>query len=542
MSLYLDCLTKAFVFYDIFTRKLHMLMTCIEASFLSACIFAYALQEPLVEQNLFQVAAAASLFSFWALRAYTAYKEESISMEEVSGVKEPSDVLIFLSLLNQSLNHQTSESEIMLTNLKTAHIMGCSTPNCFCREAKGNELLRKLVLEKIEGIMENFKQDITVVVVSIYLRLELFEIYVDSYYDMLVFEQTLQFSWSEKIAFQAFKNELSAYFRRKNYTLEIIETEKALQLQSRVEEIEDVLEELLNKKSHFWQTICKRIINAKEMEANFEWQLAAVKEVNKDMLRQIEAYGDNPQMIILFSYFVLCIELKNNLPSQLTAKLKALEQKKDVSFVKLLSKSNSNLLKLIFRNESCTFESEICEGKMGIIKNATKTVSSVFGQDASSLIGTNVSALMPRSLRSEHDEILERWRRGSSWENIGKLKEVYCVDQKGSCFSADLYLKVFQNPNSLSIIASIFKKNQHDCLVLSEKGIIDGVGHRFLRVLGKIQGLPLRLISNERPKLISKSTVRNKKSLFYSTKCHKEEIEEIREKIEEGIFSRNDEK
>ena len=160
----------------------------------------------MVEHNLFQVAAAASLFSFWALRTYTAYKEESIYMEEVSGAKAPSDVLIFLSLLNQSLCCQTSESEIMLTNLKTAHIMNCSSLDCFCGEVKGNELLKKLVLEKIEELMENFKEDITVIVVSIYLKLELFEVYVDSYYDMLAFERKLQFSWSEQIAFQAFKN------------------------------------------------------------------------------------------------------------------------------------------------------------------------------------------------------------------------------------------------------------------------------------------------------------------------------------------------
>ena len=133
MFLYLDCLVKAFVYCDPFTKKVHMLMTCIEVSFLSACILAYALQEPLVEHNLLQVAASTSLFSFWALRTYTAYKEESIYMEEASGVKAPSDVLIFLSLLNQSLCYQTSESEIMLTNLEIAHIMNCSSPDCFCR-------------------------------------------------------------------------------------------------------------------------------------------------------------------------------------------------------------------------------------------------------------------------------------------------------------------------------------------------------------------------------------------------------------------------
>ena len=160
------------------------------------------------------------------------------------------------------------------------------------------------------------------------------------------------------------------------------------------------MEEILNKKSHFWQTVCKRIINAKEMQANFYLQMTTMKGVNQDMMRQIDTYGENPQMIILFSYYVLCIELKNNLPSQLAAKLKALEEKQHVPFAKLLSKSGSNLLKLIFRNECCTFESDICEGKMGIIKNATRSVLGVFGQDASTLIGTSVSELMPQSMRS----------------------------------------------------------------------------------------------------------------------------------------------
>ena len=104
-------------------------------------------------------------------------------------------------------------------------------------------------------------------------------------------------------------------------------------------------------------------------------------------------------------------------------------------------------------------------------------------------------------------------------------------------------MKVAQNQNSLSIIASIFKKNQNDCLVLSEKGIIEGVGHRFSRVLGKVYGLPLKFISSERPKFNSRDgIIRNKKSLFYSTKSHKEEIEVLKEKLKDGIICRKDEK
>ena len=43
-------------------------------------------------------------------------------------------------------------------------------------------------------------------IVSINLKLELFEVYVDSYYGMLAFEKKVPFSWSERAAFQSFCN------------------------------------------------------------------------------------------------------------------------------------------------------------------------------------------------------------------------------------------------------------------------------------------------------------------------------------------------
>ena len=115
-------------------------------------------------------------------------------------------------------------------------------------------------------------------------------------------------------------------------------------------------------------------------------------------------------MTILFSYFVLAIQLRPSLPTRLKAKLKILEQKHSTLLSKLLSQSKANLLKLAFRKDSCTVESEICKGRMGLIKHATSTVQSVFEQDAPSLIGTNISAFIPRSIQAEHTELIERWR------------------------------------------------------------------------------------------------------------------------------------
>ena len=47
LFLYLDVLVHSFVFYDPFTRKIHMLATCIEGSFLVSCIFANIFEETL---------------------------------------------------------------------------------------------------------------------------------------------------------------------------------------------------------------------------------------------------------------------------------------------------------------------------------------------------------------------------------------------------------------------------------------------------------------------------------------------------------------
>ena len=58
---------------------------------------------------------------------------------------------------------------------------------------------------------------------------------------------------------------------------------------------------LLSNKNHFWRAISKRAINQQEMDGNLQVQLATIKQAEQGMLRQIEEYGDNSQMIILFS-------------------------------------------------------------------------------------------------------------------------------------------------------------------------------------------------------------------------------------------------
>ena len=49
-------------------------------------------------------------------------------------------------------------------------MLQCSRDDCFCRQAKGNELCKRLVLEKVE----DFERGVTVMIASINLKLELF--------------------------------------------------------------------------------------------------------------------------------------------------------------------------------------------------------------------------------------------------------------------------------------------------------------------------------------------------------------------------------
>ena len=54
-----------------------------------------------------------------------------------------------------------------------------------------------------------------------------------------------------------------------------------------MEQIEKGLEELLEKKQQFWETICKRVISEREMQDNCRIQFTIIRTLQSDMLRQL---------------------------------------------------------------------------------------------------------------------------------------------------------------------------------------------------------------------------------------------------------------
>lgn len=96
-------------------------------------------------------------------------------------------------------------------------------------------------------------------------------------------------------------------------------------------------------------------------------------------------------------------------------------------------------------------------------------------------------------------------------------------------------MKVLQRTESLSIIATVFKVNDQDYMVVGEDGIIEGVGYRFAKILGRVHNLPLRLISDcNFKRMVRSQSVRAKKHIFSSTRQCQEEVTELRQSYEQG--------
>ena len=76
---------------------------------------------------------------------------------DIEEIKKESQAFIYLHLLNRNLKSQPSEEEshkeIMMMNLKYQHLSHCQKTSCFCQIFQGDELIKRLILEKIEQIL-----------------------------------------------------------------------------------------------------------------------------------------------------------------------------------------------------------------------------------------------------------------------------------------------------------------------------------------------------------------------------------------------------
>ena len=108
----------------------------------------------------------------------------------------------------------------------------------------------------------------------------------------------------------------------------------------------------------------------------------------------------------------------------------------------------------------------------------------MFGVPVEKVKGCSISTLMPEFMASEHENILNNWVQSSSWRSIGKLKEIFCVHRDQYCFSALLYIKIYQKEGSLYFITNIFKTNQDNYLILDPINTISVFGKKFTKIIG----------------------------------------------------------
>ena len=69
-------------------------------------------------------------------------------------------------------------------NLRKLHTEVCESEGCFCRVHKGEELKNKLILERIEELGSIFEKSLSIIILIVYLKLQVFEIYVDSLHNL----------------------------------------------------------------------------------------------------------------------------------------------------------------------------------------------------------------------------------------------------------------------------------------------------------------------------------------------------------------------
>lgn len=132
---------------------------------------------------------------------------------------------------------------------------------------------------------------------------------------------------------------------------------------------------------------------------------------------------------------------------------------------------------------------------MGIILNASKSVKEVFGYDRNLVRSLNINKLMPKSMHEEHDNILKNWAISGSWQNIARLRSIFALNSRQICFSTNIYLKIIQKTDRLSLLGAFFLVNDKDYMLINPSGFVEGAGKNFMELLGhKIVGLHLKEI------------------------------------------------
>jgi hypothetical protein len=63
---------------------------------------------------------------------------------------------------------------------------------------------------------------------------------------------------------------------------------------------------------------------------------------------------------------------------------------------------------------------------------------------------------------------LQSWRERASWANVHKIRYIYAMTKDHVCFSTAIYLRIVQRLDSVNLLATFFKGNVNDYLIVNE--------------------------------------------------------------------------
>jgi hypothetical protein len=275
-------------------------------------------------------------------------------------------------------------------------------------------------------------------------------------------------------------NFVTKFIRHRNQEINAIESEQMFTLEAMREEMTGIVKAEVEVREKKWRYLSRGLCRVEELEVQCDTALNHIERMTCIFEENKVKFKKSKEFNLLLLFYFLKISFLNN-GRELRANLKEIYYGYKVDELRSLKEFR----KFIFHKQSCAIETLIDNKSMGNITNVSNNVIDMFGVPALKIKGTCINDMMPQFMADEHEHILSEWAKTGTWRTIGKLKEIYCIHKEEHCFSALIYLKIYVRNGSLHFITNIFKINDCDYLVLSPQGQIQGMGRKFMRVLGE---------------------------------------------------------
>ncbi|KAL4431893.1 hypothetical protein ABPG74_012705 [Tetrahymena malaccensis] len=247
--------------------------------------------------------------------------------------------------------------------------------------------------------------------------------------DQMVYQQI--YDHGEKIFYNFFNN--PTIYNQKLQLNKVLEFDKFfLNTQQNLKQSLILLREML-------VILCKEYVDISKINEQV-LKIKCLKEQIQETIQKMYSYNPySSRCQQLAEIFSKCLDLHNKKPQQY--------QKEAIFWNRKHQNTQTNIDKevQIFSQEACVIYISLIQ-PIGIIKNASFSVQSMFGYTASELINKNCNVLIPDQLKLVHDKILNRFVTSGQMNgiNAGQL-QVFGINQNGFAVPVNLRIRLDQS-------------------------------------------------------------------------------------------------